>query len=41
LSPDYLKPLWTEPTGRSMVVAAVILQILGMLVIRKIIRIKI
>jgi len=41
LSPDYMKPLWTDPTGRSMVVAAVILQIIGMLVIRKIIRIKI
>jgi len=41
LSPEYLKPLWEEPTGRSMIVAAVVLQIVGMLVIRKIIRIKI
>ena len=41
LSPGYMKPLWEEPTGRSMVLAAVVLQILGMLVIRRIIRIKI
>jgi len=41
LSPGYMKPLWEDPAGRSMIVAAVILQITGMLVIRKIIRIKI
>ncbi len=41
LNPQYLKPLWVEPIGRSMVTAAVILQIIGMLVIRKIVRIKI
>jgi len=41
LSPGYMKPLWVEPTGRSMIVAAVVLQIIGMLVIRKIVRIKI
>ena len=41
LSPGYMKPLWEEPTGRSMIVAAVVLQIVGMLVIRKIVRIKI
>ncbi len=41
LSPGYMKPLWEEPTGRSMIVAAVFLQILGMLVIRRIVRIKI
>jgi tight adherence protein B len=41
LSPGYMKPLWTDPLGRSMILGAVILQIVGMLVIRKIIRIKI
>ena len=41
LSPGYMKPLWTEPEGRTMILAAVFLQITGMLVIRKIIRIKI
>lgn len=38
---EYLKPLWFERTGRIMVAVAVTLQILGMLAIRKIIRIKI
>jgi tight adherence protein B len=41
LSPDYMKPLWEEPVGRSMIVVAIVMQITGMLVIRKIIRIKI
>lgn len=41
LNPGYMKPLWEDPIGRLMILAAVILQILGMLVIRKIIRIKI
>jgi Flp pilus assembly protein TadB len=36
-----MKPLWEEPIGRSMIVAAIAMQITGMLVIRKIIRIKI
>ena len=41
MSPGYMKPLWTEPEGRSMILGAIFLQIMGMLVIRKIIRIKI
>ena len=41
MSPGYMKPLWEAPEGRSMIVAAGVLQIIGMLVIRKIIRIKI
>jgi tight adherence protein B len=41
LNPEYLKPLWFERTGRFMIAVAVTLQILGMLAIRKIIRIKI
>jgi tight adherence protein B len=41
MSPGYMKPLWAEPMGRSMVFLAIILQLLGMLVIRRIIRIKI
>ena len=41
LNPEYLKPLWLERTGRIMIAVAVTLQILGMLAIRKIIRIKI
>ncbi len=41
LNPEYLKPLWYDRTGKIMVAVAVILQVLGMLAIRKIIRIKI
>jgi len=41
MNPEYLKPLWFERTGRIMIAVAVILQILGVLAIRKIIRIKI
>jgi tight adherence protein B len=41
LNPEYLKPLWFEKFGRIMIAVAVTLQILGMLAIRKIIRIKI
>jgi len=41
LNPDYLKPLWFDRIGKLMAVAAVVMQITGMLVIRKIIRIKI
>jgi len=40
-NPDYLKPLWFDKIGRFMVAAAVVMQIAGMLIIRKIIRIKI
>jgi tight adherence protein B len=41
MNPDYMTPLWEDPMGKSMVFAAVVMQITGMFVIRKIIRIKI
>lgn len=41
MNPEYLKPLWFEKTGRIMIAVAVVLQVLGVLAIRKIIRIKI
>lgn len=41
LNPEYLKPLFLERAGRIMIAIAVIMQVLGMLAIRKIIRIKI
>jgi len=41
MNPEYLKPLWFEKTGKMMIAVAVTMQILGMLAIRKIIRIKI
>jgi tight adherence protein B len=41
LNPEYMKPLWVEKAGKIMIAAAVTMQILGFLAIRKIIRIKI
>jgi len=41
INPEYMKPLWFEKTGKIMIVVAVIMQILGIIAIRKIIRIKI
>src|SRR5512143_1156152 len=41
LNPEYLKPLFLERAGRIMIAIAVVMQVLGMLAIRKIIRIKI
>jgi len=41
INPVYLKPLWFDPIGRAMVAAAVVMQVTGALIIRKIIRIKI
>jgi tight adherence protein B len=40
-SPGYLTPLITEPLGRKLVVAGVVCQILGNVVIRRIIRIRV
>jgi Flp pilus assembly protein TadB len=40
LNPMYLRPLWHDKLGNFMVGAAVILQILGAIVIRKIVRIR-
>jgi tight adherence protein B len=39
--PDYIEPLWTTDLGKKMSVAAIIAQILGALVIRKIVNIKV
>lgn len=41
LNPGYMKPLFYESAGRWMLVIAAVMQIAGMLVIRRIIRIKI
>jgi len=41
MNPEYLKPLWFEKTGKIMIAVAVTLQVLGVIAIRKIIRIKI
>ena len=39
--PDYVKALWEHPMGQQMSIAAIIAQILGALVIRKIVNIKV
>jgi tight adherence protein B len=41
LNPEYLKPLWMERAGRILITIAAAMQILGMIVIRRIVRIKI
>jgi tight adherence protein B len=41
MNPDYMSVLWNDPRGHRLLFVAVVLQITGMLVIRKILRIKI
>ena len=41
LNPDYVMPLFTDPMGRKMLAGAIISQLLGALVIRKIVNIKV
>jgi tight adherence protein B len=41
IKPDYVQMLWTDPQGIKMSVAALIMQILGALVIKKIVDIKV
>ena len=40
MNPDYLKPLWTETYGRMAIMVALVLQVIGFMVIRKIVDIK-
>ncbi len=41
LNPDYIKVLFTDPMGKKMLFVAVLMQIVGALVIRKIVNIKV
>jgi tight adherence protein B len=41
LKPDYIEKLWTHPLGIKMSVAALIAQLVGALVIKKIVNIKV
>jgi tight adherence protein B len=41
LNPDYVMPLFTDPLGRQMLAVAVVMQLLGAIVIKKIINIKV
>ncbi len=39
--PEYLKPLFEHPLGQRMMMVAVVLQIVGALIIKKIVNIKV
>ncbi len=41
MNPDYMSVLWSDPRGHNLLAAAAAMQVVGMLVIRKILRIKI
>jgi tight adherence protein B len=41
LNPDYMSVLWRDPRGHYLIAAAMILQVTGMLIVRKILDIKI
>lgn len=41
LNPDYVMPLFTEPMGRKMLAGGIVMQLIGALVIRKIVNIKV
>jgi Flp pilus assembly protein TadB len=41
MKPDYIKLLWETPTGRLWSILALIAQVLGALVIKKIVDIKV
>ena len=41
LNPEYVMPLFTDPFGRQMLIGGIIMQLLGAIVIKKIISIKV
>ncbi|HEY0006691.1 MAG TPA: type II secretion system F family protein [Pyrinomonadaceae bacterium] len=41
MNPDYMSVLWRDPRGHRLIVIALVLQAMGMLIVRKILRIKI
>ncbi len=41
MSPDYVTPLFTDPLGRKMLASGILLQLIGALVIKKIVNIKV
>src|SRR5215212_842555 len=41
MNPDYMSVLWTDPRGHNLLYAACFMQVTGMLIIRKILKIKI
>jgi len=41
LNPDYMSVLWKDPRGHYLIAAALFMQIMGMLIVRKILKIQI
>jgi tight adherence protein B len=41
MNPDYMTVLWMDPRGHYLIASALIMQITGMLIVRKILNIKI
>ncbi len=41
MNPDYMSVLWKDQRGHYLIAVAMILQVTGMLIVRKILRIKI
>ncbi|HEX8651862.1 MAG TPA: type II secretion system F family protein [Pyrinomonadaceae bacterium] len=41
INPEYMSILWKDPRGHNLIFAAIAMQIIGMLIVRKILRIKI
>jgi tight adherence protein B len=41
LNPDYMSVLWKDPRGHYLIAAALFMQITGMLIVRKILKIQI
>ena len=41
MNPDYVMVLFTDPMGKKMLAGAVVMQVLGALVIQKIVNIKV
>jgi tight adherence protein B len=41
LNPDYVMPLFTDPMGRKMLAGGIVMQLIGAIVIKKIINIKV
>jgi len=41
MNPDYMSILWKDSRGHNLIAIALILQIIGMLMVRKILRIKV
>jgi tight adherence protein B len=41
MNPDYMQVLWRDPRGHKLIAVASIMQILGMLMVKKIMTIKI